>query len=137
MSTRYEQLDIYKHAGSRQDRYTLLKLYNGSSWASTFRTVSARVPRTAFNMSGFIQPAFLLDLLQKEDIGGFNDRQLFDCPAEIDPMYDQLTPLVTTITLKEVLDTIKDVHKDQDEIIYILSEDGMSVFTSFHDDIVL
>lgn len=98
---------------------------------------SACVPRTAFNMSGFIQPALLLDLLQKEDIDGFNDRQLFDCPAEIDPMYDQLTPLVTTITLKEVLDTIKDVHKDQDEIIYTLSEDGMSVFTSFHDDIVL
>ena len=64
MSTMYEQLDIYKHAGSRQDRYTLLKLYNGSSWARTFRTVSARVPRTAFNMSGFIQPALLLDLLQ-------------------------------------------------------------------------
>ena len=88
-------------------------------------------------MSGFIQPALLLDLLQKEDIDGFNDRQLFDCPAEIDPMYDQLTPLDTTITLKEVLDTIKDVHQDQDEIIYTLSEDGMSVFTSFHDDIVL
>ena len=86
MSTMYEQLDIYKHAGSRQDRYTLLKLYNGSSWARMFRTVSARVPRTAFNMSGFIQPALLLDLLQKEDVSGFNDRQLFDCPAEIDPM---------------------------------------------------
>ena len=28
MSTMYEQLDIYKHAGSRQDKYTLLKLYN-------------------------------------------------------------------------------------------------------------
>ena len=106
MSTRYEQLDIYNHAGSRQDRYTLLKLYNGSSWASTFRTVLARVPRTAFNMSGFIQPALLLNLLQKEDIDGFNDRQLFDCPAEIDPMYDQLTPLVTTITLKESLHVV-------------------------------
>ena len=34
-------------------------------WACMFRTVSARVPRTAFNMSGFIQPALLLDLLQK------------------------------------------------------------------------
>ena len=52
-------------------------------------------------------------------------------------MYDQLAPLDTTITLKEVLDTIKDVHKDKHEIIYTLSEDGMSVFTSFHDDIVL
>ena len=92
MSTMYEQLDVYKHAGSRQDRYTLLKLYNGSSWARTFRSVSARVPRTAFNMCGFIQPGLLLELLQKADVDGFNDRQLFDCPAEIDPMYDQLTP---------------------------------------------
>ena len=66
MSTMYEQLDIYKHAGSRQDRYTLLKLYNGSSWARTFRKVSARVPHTAFNMSGFIQPALLLDLLERK-----------------------------------------------------------------------
>ena len=47
MSTMYEQLDVYKHARSRQDRSTLLKLYNGSSWA---RSVSARVPHTQFNM---------------------------------------------------------------------------------------
>ena len=75
------RLDVYKHSGSRQDRYTLLKLYNGSSWAHTFRSVSARVPRTAFNMSGFIQPGLLLEQLQKADVDGFNDRQLFDCPA--------------------------------------------------------
>ena len=37
-------------SGSRQDRHTLLKLCNGSSWACTFRTVSARVPCTAFNV---------------------------------------------------------------------------------------
>ena len=41
------------------------------------------------SMSGFIQPALLLDLLQKEDVDGFSDRQLFDRPADIDPMYDQ------------------------------------------------
>ena len=41
MSTMYEELDIYKHAGSRQDRSTLLKLYNGGSWSRTFRNVSA------------------------------------------------------------------------------------------------
>ena len=65
MSTMYEQLDVYKHAGSRQDRFTLLKLYNGSSWSRSFRSISARVPFTALNMSGFIQPAFLVEMLKK------------------------------------------------------------------------
>jgi len=37
---------------------------------------SARVPSTAFNMSGFIQPAFLVEMLKKTDADGFNDRQL-------------------------------------------------------------
>lgn len=98
MSTMYEELDIYKHDGSRQDRSILLKLYNGGSWSRTFRNVSARVPITAFNMSGFIQPGLLLDQLQKSDIDGFNDRQLFDCPAEIDPLYKQLSSLSSAPT---------------------------------------
>ena len=117
MSTMYEQLDVYKHAGSRQDRYTLLKLYNGSSWARTFHSVSACVPRTAFNMSGFIQPGLLLEQLQKADVDGFNDRQLFDCPAEIDPMYDQLTPLNTNgVTFKKVFETIMHMWAPQVEM---------------------
>lgn len=99
MSTMYEQLDIYKHAGSRQDRSTFLKLYNRGSWSRTFRSVSARVPITAFNMSGFIQPGLLLDQLQKSDIDGFNDRQLFDRPAEIDPLYEQLSSLSSDTNL--------------------------------------
>ena len=139
MSTMYEQLDVYKHAGSRQDRYTLLKLYNGSSWSRTFRSVSARVPHTAFNMSGFIQSGLLLELLQKADVDGFNDRQLFDCPAEIDRMYDQLTPFDSSgmLTFKQVLETIMTAHKGPDEIVYHLSDDAMSVFTSFHDNIAI
>ena len=97
---------MYKHAGSRQERYTLLKLYNGNSLARTFHSLSGRVPRTPFNVSGFIQPGLLLEQLQKADIDGFNDRQLLDCPAEIDPMYDQLTPLNTNGVAFKVFDTI-------------------------------
>ena len=66
MSTMYEQLDVYKHAGSRQDRFTLLKLYNGSSWSRSFRSIS--VPCTAFKMSGFIQTAFLVQMLKKNTL---------------------------------------------------------------------
>ena len=122
---------------SGQDRSTLLKLYNGGSWSRTFRNVSARVPITAFNMSGFIQPGLLLDQLQKSDIDGFNDRQLFDCPAEIDPLYEQLSSLSSdTISFKMILEKIKHVHVSQDMHVYTLNDSGMSVFTCFHDEIV-
>ena len=142
MSTMYEQLDVYKHAGSRQDRSTLLKLYSGSSWARTFRSVSARVPHTQFNMSGFIQPGLIFEQLYKSDVDGFNDRQLFDSPAEIDPLYEQLKAVpANTISLKALLEQIKK-HHDQSSTeaaayVYQLSKDGMAVFTGFHDEIVL
>jgi len=106
-----------------------LKLYNGSSWAHTFRSVSARVPQTAFNKSGFIQPGLLLEQLQKADVDGFNDKQLFDCPAEIDPMYNHLTPLNTNdVTFKKVFETIMHMHMGPEEIVYHLSDEGKSVF---------
>ncbi len=53
--------------------------------------------------SGFNRPGLLFEQLQKSDVDGFNDRQLFDCPAEIDPMYDEFTPFNTSgITFKRV-----------------------------------
>ena len=114
---------MYKHAGSRQERYTLLKLYNGNSLARTFHSLSGRVPRTPFNVSGFIQPGLLLEQLQKADIDGFNDRQLLDCPAEIDPMYDQLTPLNTNGVTFKVFDTIMHILRGPNEIdVYHLNE---------------
>ena len=83
------------------------------------------------DMSGFIQPGLLFEQLQKSDIDGFNDRQLFDCPKEIDPMYGQLQPLSSTgvCTFKEVFDCIKTIHQSQDEYVCQLSQDCLSVFT--------
>ena len=60
MSTLYAQLDLYKQSGSVMDRKTLITLNGGSSWS---RNYSASMTKTAFNISGFIQPAFVEKML--------------------------------------------------------------------------
>ena len=77
MSTLYGQLDLYKQSGSVMDRKTLITLNGGSSWTRNYRNYSASMSKTAFNISGFIQPAFVEKMLLSDDADGFNDRQLF------------------------------------------------------------
>ena len=113
------------------------RIMEAASWSRSFRSVSARIPLTAFNMSGFIQPGLLLEQLQKSDVDGFNDRQLLDCPEEIDPLYEQLAAIPPdTITFQRLLERIDTVHRLETSHEYRLSEDGMAVFTEFHDEIV-
>ena len=76
MSVLYGQLDAYKHSGSRLDRSTLLDLYNGGSWSRNFRNkeqAMVKMQQTVFNMCGFIQPAFVLSMLDSSDPDAFND----------------------------------------------------------------
>ena len=37
---------------------------------------------TCLNITGFIQPAYVVKLLSQDDFDGFNDRQLYVWPAE-------------------------------------------------------
>lgn len=71
MSIMYGQLDAYKHSGSRLDRSTLLELYNGGSWSRNFKNKdhsTSKMKQTSFNMCGFIQPAYVVNMLQSADI---------------------------------------------------------------------
>ena len=63
MSTMYSQLDLYKQSGSVMDRKTLITLNGGSSWSRNYKTYTASMKQTAFNMSGFIQPSFVEKML--------------------------------------------------------------------------
>jgi len=54
----YGQLDLFKHTGSTIHRKTLLSLNSGSSWYRNFQNYSGTIEKTAFNLTGFIQPAF-------------------------------------------------------------------------------
>ncbi len=79
----WQSLDVYKPAGCSMDRKTLLKLYNGYHWQRNYRSVKGFLPRTCLNISGFIQPQFLVDLLSTNDADGFTDRHLLTCPPEV------------------------------------------------------
>ena len=87
MSVMYGQLDAYKHSGSRLDRSTLLDLYNGGSWSRNFKNkdhTAIKMQETSFNMCGFIQPSFIVKMMESSDPDAFNDRQFFICPEEVE-----------------------------------------------------
>ena len=83
MTTFYGLLDLFKPNGCSHDRKTLLNLYNGGKWSRNFRSVQGKMKNTSFNIAGFIQPYYVVELLHRDDHDGFNDRQLFDVPPEI------------------------------------------------------
>ena len=138
MSIMYGQLDAYKHSGSRLDRSTLLELYNGGSWCRNFKNRdedATKMHHTAFNMCGFIQPSFVVGMLNTCDPDAFNDRQFFVCPQEVEYKYDQLkVPIDPSIpNLKHLFSRIKEVHKKM--VHYTFDENGKQAFIVAHDEL--
>lgn len=87
----YNMLDQYK-SNSTTDRKTLLALNGGGQWTRDFKNGSSTMENTCFNITGFIQPAYVVKMMALDDFDGFNDRQLFICPKERDVDYQELTP---------------------------------------------
>ena len=136
MSTMYGQLDLYKQSGSVMDRKTLITLNGGSSWSRNYRNYSASMSQTAFNISGFIQPAFVEKMLLSDDADGFNDRQLFAFPPQRDVLLNDLKlPIPPNIpSLQSIYTLIRAVHKTSRE--YILDDDALMEFQQYHDVLV-
>lgn len=138
MSVMYGQLDAYKHQGSRLDRSTLLDLYNGGSWSRNFKNkvqATCKMQETAFNMCGFIQPSFVVSMLESCDPDAFNDRQFFICPAEVEYCYSELkVPIDPDIPkLDVVFKLIKNNH--QHCAVYSFSSEAQSYFIKIHDEL--
>ncbi len=87
-------------------------------------------------MSGFIQPAFVVNMLAKPDVDGFNDRQLFDCPPEVDYKYEDLkVPMDTTHpSLTTIFRIIRAIHSNKLE--YTMSDEAINNFITYHDTLV-
>ena len=139
MSMMYGQLDAYKHSGSRLDRSTLLDLYNGGSWSRSFKNreqQSSKMHSTAFNICGFIQPAFIVEMLQGRDPDAFNDRQFFVCPEEVEYKYKELKVPVNPSTpdLHTVFKVIKREHSTQ-KLQYMFDGEAMDAFIKVHDSL--
>ena len=132
MSVIYGQLYAYKHSGSRLD------LYNGGSWSRKFQNkeqAMAKMQKTAFNMCGFIQPAFVLSMLDTNDPDAFNDRQFFICPEEVQFMYSDLkVPMdPTVVRLEDIFRKIKHAHNNM--VVYTFDDDAQAAFIRAHDDL--
>ena len=138
MSSFYGQLDLFKHTGSTLDRKTLLSLNSGSSWSRNFRNYSGTIDKTAFNLTGFIQPAYAFQMLNSPDYDGLNDRQLFDFPPEREVFLKDLkVPLPTDIpTLKRIFEIISENTIRMGETTYTFDEQALEVFAEVHDDLV-
>ena len=136
MSTLYSLLDLFKHSGSVMDRKTLITLNGGTSWTRNYRNYSASMPNTAFNISGFIQPAFVEKMLMSDDADGFNDRQLFCFPPQRDVFLGELKlPLPSHLpALRDVYETVRSFHSDK--CTYTFTDEGYQQFTVCHDALV-
>ena len=60
-------------------------------------------------MCGFIQPAFVLSMLDSSDPDAFNNRQFFICPEEVEYMYSDLKVPIdpTVVRLEDIFKMIK------------------------------
>ena len=136
LSCFYGQLDLYKHS-STVDRKTLLTLNGGGSWGRNFKSYSGHMKSTALNITGFIQPSYVYDMLTKSpDADGLNDRQLFDFPPEREVLLDELkVPMPQDIPkLEEIFYEIMEQHRSHR--LYILQGPSYAAFQKIHDDLV-
>ena len=130
----YNMLDHYK-TNSTMDRKTLLALNGEAQWTRDFKNGSATMDSTCLNITGFIQPAYVVKLLAQDDFDGFNDRQLYVCPAERDVDYDELIPFdpTTNPQLKSVYEIIGNFHKTS--VTYKMDKDAHELFKKYHDEL--
>ena len=87
------------------------------------------------SMCGFIQPSFIVKMLENNDPDGFNDRQFFVCPPEVEFKYDQLeVPMDPDVPkLHKFFKNIKDAHIEK--VFYTLSDEAKTQFISMHDEL--
>jgi hypothetical protein len=135
MTTFYGLLDLFKPNGSSTDRKTLLNLYNGGKWFRNFRSIKGSMSNTCFNISGFIQPYYVIELLHRDDHDGFNDRQLFDIPTEMDFDYNDLRTNIpdNVPAFRDILHYIIDTHRRPKT--YRFSANAMKEFIAYHDEL--
>ena len=127
MSSFYGQLDLYKHS-STVDR----TLNGGGSWARNFKSYSAHTDKTAFNVTGFIQPAFVYEMLNLvPDADSLNDRQLVDFPPERELLLDELEvheiPLTFFRFFSKYTTTTKKMWYTLWRVSHMLSTDQLTI----------
>lgn len=129
--TLYAQLDLYKQSGSLMDRKTLITLNSGSSWSRNYCNYSTSMNKTAFNISGFIQPAFVEKMLLSDNADVFND--LAFSPQRDVFLKDLALPIPSDLPSLEKVYTILRKHHCQ-PIEYAITSEALEIFEAYHDN---
>ena len=102
-----------------------------------FKSYSSRIKQTAFNVTGFIQPKFVFEMLHAgNDADGLNNRQLFDFPPERELMLDELKVPIPTDKpdLKRIFSLLMTVHKAKQ--MCTLEGEAYDLYRETHDELV-
>ena len=94
---------------------------------------------TAFNYCGFIQPKFLIEMLNRDDQDGFYDRIMVCCPGEIlVPFKDLQAPMPQDIVnFYDVFTTLRQIHQGSEETIkYTFNAEALQKFGEMHDNLL-
>ena len=94
---------------------------------------------STFNYCGFIQPKFLIEMLNRDDQNGFYDRIMVCCPAEIlVPFKDLQAPMLQDIvSFYDVFTTLREIHQGSEEAInYTFNEEALEKFGEMHDNLL-
>ena len=91
---------------------------------------------TWFNLTGFVQPATVVEMCNSKDDDGLTDRQLSACPNEIHYDYDEYRPLPeSTPCLKAIFKEIDEAHPLSPTSTYTLQDDAKLEFIAVHDEL--
>ena len=133
----YDEMNIMYQQMKPADRPMLQSLNNGVAWSRNFLNTpgTPKIERTAFNMTGFIQPEYAVTMLEKSDPGGFYDRQLFDCPPERHVKFSDMIPIDSSVPpLTLLFQIIRKAHSERS--LYTLSDEATKEFELYHDRMV-
>ncbi len=103
-----------------------------------YKSYSASMDLTSFNVTGFIQPAFVYEMLNLvPDADGLNDRQLFDFPPERELHLDELKVRMASDTpdLLSLFSAVYD-HHTTGLVEYHLQGEAFKLYEKTHDELV-
>ena len=104
--------------GSDADRRQLLSLEGGGEWSREYKTASGAMARTAFNLTGFVQPYYIMSRYLADNHDGLMDRLLVSCPQRLKVYWESLRSDMPRHIPSLLFSMLRQAHARQDDKKY-------------------
>lgn len=127
------QLDKYSKVGESVDRTNWLNWYNGAGINRKLANKTTVLKQTRITLAGFIQPAFISELMSEPDPSGFVDRLWFYMPEIRYPRFADIlsNDSVEPPQISQVWSWIE----TNSPSVFSLSDAATSLFEQYHNDV--